>query len=122
MHFLLFYTYVPDILERRPQFRGAHIKHARESVARGELLLGGALADPVDLGVLFFSAPSKDVVEAFARIDPYVTGGLVTEWKVRACTPVAPSAPSRARISAAARAVNVTASTCRGLTSPRSVR
>src|SRR3954464_11800547 len=79
MHFLLFYTYVPDILERRPQFRGAHIRHARESVARGELVLGGALADPVDLGVLFFSAPSKDLVEAFARVDPYVTGGLVTE-------------------------------------------
>jgi uncharacterized protein len=88
MHFLLFYTYVPDILERRPQFRGAHIKHARESVARGELLLGGALADPVDLGVLFFSAPSRDVVEAFARVDPYVAGGLVTEWKVRPWTTV----------------------------------
>ena len=88
MHFLLFYTYVPDILERRPEFRGAHIKHARASVARGELLLGGALADPVDLGVLFFSAPSKDVVEAFAKVDPYVTGGLVTEWKVRAWTTV----------------------------------
>src|SRR5262245_58933390 len=88
MHFLLFYTYVPDILERRPQFRGAHIKHARESVARGELLLGGALADPVDLGVLFFSAPSRDVVEAFAKADPYVTGGLVTEWKVRPWTTV----------------------------------
>jgi uncharacterized protein YciI len=42
----------------------------------------------VDLGVLFFSAPSRDVVEAFARIDPYVTGGLVTEWKVRPWTTV----------------------------------
>jgi uncharacterized protein len=88
MHFLLFYTYVPDILERRAEFRGAHVKHARASVARGELLLGGALADPVDMGVLFFSAPSKDVVEAFAKVDPYVTGGLVTEWKVRAWTTV----------------------------------
>jgi uncharacterized protein YciI len=88
MHFLLLYTYVPDILERRPQFRGAHVKHARESVARGELLLGGALADPVDGGVLFFSATSKAVVEAFAKADPYVTGGLVTEWKVREWTTV----------------------------------
>src|SRR6187549_2385029 len=41
MHFLLLYTYIPDILERRPQFRGAHVKYARESVARGELVLGG---------------------------------------------------------------------------------
>ena len=46
-------------------------------------MLGGALADPVDWGVLLFSAPSKDLVEAFARADPYVTGGLVTDWTVR---------------------------------------
>jgi uncharacterized protein YciI len=88
VHFLLLYKYVPDILERRAQFRGAHVKHARESVARGELLLGGAFADPVDGGVLFFSAPSKDVVEQFARIDPYVVSGLVTEWRVREWTTV----------------------------------
>lgn len=88
MHFLLFYTYVPDVLERRSQFRGAHLRHARESIARGELILAGAFADPVDGAALFFSAPSKDVVEEFAREDPYVTGGLVTEWKVRAWTTV----------------------------------
>ena len=88
MHFLLFYTYVPDILERRPQFRGAHLKYARESVARGELVLGGALAEPVDGGVLLFSAPSKDVVEKFATDDPYVAGGLVAQWKVRTWTTV----------------------------------
>jgi uncharacterized protein YciI len=57
-------------------------------VARGQLLLGGAFADPVDGAVLFFSAPSKDVVEAFAKVDPYVTGGLVTEWTVREWTTV----------------------------------
>ena len=88
MHFLLFYTYVPDMLERRPPFRGAHVRYARASVANGNLLLGGALADPMDGGVLLFSAPSKDLVEDFARNDPYVTAGLVTEWKVRAWTTV----------------------------------
>jgi len=88
MHFLLFYTYVPDILERRAQFRGAHVQHARASLARGELILGGAFADPVDGGVLFFSADSKAVVETFARTDPYVTSGLVTAWKVREWTTV----------------------------------
>lgn len=88
MHFLLFYTYVPDVLERRPQFRGAHVKHARESIARGELILGGAFADPVDGAVLFFSAPGKDRVETFARTDPYVTSGLVTAWNVREWTTV----------------------------------
>jgi len=83
VHFLLFYTYVPDILERRAQFRGAHIKLAWASQQRGELVLGGALTDPVDLGVLLFSAPSKDVVEKFVAEDPYVQGGLVTKWSIR---------------------------------------
>ncbi|HEX5162610.1 MAG TPA: YciI-like protein [Steroidobacteraceae bacterium] len=84
MHFLLFYTYVPDVLERRAQFRGAHLAHAWAAKERGELVLAGALADPVDGGVLWFSAPGKDVVERFAAEDPYVKGGLVTKWQVRA--------------------------------------
>jgi hypothetical protein len=64
------------------------VKHAREYVARGELLLGGAFADPVDGAVLFFSTASKGTVETFAKTDPYVTGGLVTDWKVREWTTV----------------------------------
>ena len=88
MHYLLFYDYVSDVLDRRPQFRGAHLQHARASVARGELVLAGAFADPVDGAVLLFSAPSRDLVEKFAREDPYVTGGLVTAWKVRSWTTV----------------------------------
>jgi uncharacterized protein len=88
MHYLLMYTYVPDVLERRPQFRGAHLKHARESIARGELVLAGAFADPVDGAALFFSTPGRDPVEAFAKTDPYVTGGLVTAWKIREWTTV----------------------------------
>jgi uncharacterized protein YciI len=88
MHFLLFYTYVPDVLERRAQFRGAHLGHAWAAKERGELLLAGALTDPVDVGVLWFSAPNKEVVERFATDDPYVKGGLVTKWQVRAWTTV----------------------------------
>ena len=88
MHFLLFYSYVPDILERRPQFRGAHLAHARAALARGELRMAGAYADPVDGAALFFSAASKSVVEQFAKSDPYVTGGLVTGWTVREWTTV----------------------------------
>jgi uncharacterized protein YciI len=94
MHYLLFYTYIPEILERRPQFRGAHLNHARAAIGRGELRLAGAFADPVDGAALFFSAPSKDVVERFAREDPYVTGGLVTKWTVREWTTVVGEDPA----------------------------
>jgi uncharacterized protein YciI len=83
VHFLLFYNYVPDILERRAQFRGAHIKHAWTAQQRGELILGGALIDPVGSGVLLFSAPSKELIEKFVADDPYVQGGLVTKWSIR---------------------------------------
>lgn len=81
---LLFYSYVPDILERRDPYRAAHIQRAKDAVARGEMTMAGALAEPVD-GAVFIFAPetSTEKIEAFAKNDPYVVNGLVTEWKVR---------------------------------------
>lgn len=83
MHYLLFYDVVPDYVERRGQFRDAHLALARQAVLRGELVLGGALADPVDGAVLLFQGESVAVAEAFAAADPYVRAGLVTRWRVR---------------------------------------
>jgi uncharacterized protein YciI len=60
------------------------LAHAQVAHARDELLLGGALADPVDGAVLLFRGDSPAVAEAFAAADPYVTHGLVTRWRVRA--------------------------------------
>ena len=87
-HFLLFYDTAPDYLERRADFRNDHLARARAAVERGELVLGGALADPVDGAVLLFSGADKSVAEKFARADPYVINGLVTEWHVREWTTV----------------------------------
>jgi uncharacterized protein YciI len=88
MHYLLFYDVVPDYAERRTPLRSAHLAHARAAVERGELILGGALADPIDGAVLLFSCGSTAPVEAFATTDPYVTNGLVTRWRVRQWTTV----------------------------------
>jgi uncharacterized protein YciI len=88
MHFLLLYDYVPDIVERRDPHRGAHLGHARAAVDRGELVLGGALANPIDGAVLLFRGDSPAAVEAFAQTDPYVLNGLVTRWRVREWTTV----------------------------------
>ena len=87
-HFLLLYDGAPDYLARRPQFRDAHLKHAWAAVERGDLILGGALADPVDGAVLMFAGEVQSVAEAFARSDPYVLNGLVKEWRVREWTTV----------------------------------
>lgn len=83
MHYLLFYDYTDDYLERRPQFRGEHLKLAWAAVERGELVLGGALADPADAAILLFECDSTDVVERFVAADPYVRAGLVRGWRVR---------------------------------------
>jgi uncharacterized protein len=98
-HFLLFYEGAPDYLERRPRFRGAHLEYAWAAHGRGELVVAGAYADPVDGAVLMFAGADKSVAEEFARADPYVANGLIARWHVRewntvigdlAATPVRP--------------------------------
>jgi uncharacterized protein len=82
-HFLLFYEAGPDYLERRPQFRGEHLRHAWDAAERGELVVAGALADPTDGAVLMFHCKDAFVAENFARADPYVINRLVAGWRVR---------------------------------------
>jgi uncharacterized protein len=89
MHYLLIYDVVPNYLERREPFRQEHLVLASAAQERGELLLGGALTDPVDGAVLLFQGESPQVVENFVERDPYVKNGLVTQWKIRAWTIVA---------------------------------
>jgi hypothetical protein len=88
MHYLLIYDLAPDYLERRGQFRNEHLKLAWDASARGELVLGGALADPVDNAVLLFKGDSPQAAERFVAADPYVKNGLVAKWKVRPWTTV----------------------------------
>jgi uncharacterized protein YciI len=101
MHYLLMYeSVVPDYAARRAAFRDEHLKLAWEAHARGELVLAGALADPIDGAMLLFKGDSPAVAERFAASDPYVRNGLVTKWRVRpwatvvgndAATPVRPT-------------------------------
>jgi uncharacterized protein len=89
MHYLLFYETGDDYLARRAEFRSAHLSLAWAASKHGELVLGGALANPVDGAVLLFKGDSPAVAEEFARDDPYVTSGLVKRWHVREWTTVA---------------------------------
>jgi hypothetical protein len=79
----LFYDFVPDYVERRAQFRAHHLKLAWESETRGELVLAGAYADPVDGAALLFQCDSPEIPERFVAADPYVRSGLVTKWRIR---------------------------------------
>jgi hypothetical protein len=88
MHYLLFYFADEDFQQKRAPYRAAHLTYAREAVARGELVLGGGLGNPVDGSVLLFRGSSPEVAERFAAGDPYVTSGVVTRWRVREWTTV----------------------------------
>jgi uncharacterized protein YciI len=88
MHYLLFYDVVPDYATKRMAYRGSHLAYAQQAVDRGELILGGALANPIDSSILLFRASSPAIVEDFARGDPYVRNGVVTKWRVREWTTV----------------------------------
>jgi uncharacterized protein YciI len=83
MYFVLLYDLVDDYLERRTPLREQHLKLAREAEARGELVLGGALADPADRSIIVFKGDDPSVAERFAKADPYVHNGLVKKWTVR---------------------------------------
>jgi uncharacterized protein len=88
MHYLLFYDVVDNYVEARKPFRDAHLAHAQAAVKRGELVLGGALANPPDGAVLVFKGESAQVAEDFVKVDPYVKSGVVTRWRVREWTTV----------------------------------
>jgi hypothetical protein len=89
-HFILFYDYVPDYLERRAAHRPAHFKHVQGYLDREELFLAGACTDDGGpIGVLVFKVANRSQVEAFAKCDPYVLNGVVAAWRVREWTTVA---------------------------------
>jgi hypothetical protein len=46
-------------------------------------VLGGALLDPLDAGLLVFRTADRGVVQDFADNDPYVKTGLVTGFTIR---------------------------------------
>jgi uncharacterized protein len=83
MYFILLYEVVDDFVNRRAPFRPEHLKLLEETHRRGELVMAGAFSDPVDGAALIFRGDTASVAKAFAETDPYVTQGLVTNWRVR---------------------------------------
>jgi uncharacterized protein len=82
--YALFYDYVEDILERRAPHRDAHLGAIRAAKEDGRILLAGPLGDPPTGAAIVFA--DRDAAEAFANADPYVTNGLVTDWRVELWT------------------------------------
>jgi hypothetical protein len=81
MHYLLSYDVVDNYVELRKPHRAVHFEHAQRAYDAGELVLAGALADPVDQAVFIFR--QSEAANRFAQNDPYVKQGLVKSWRVR---------------------------------------
>jgi uncharacterized protein YciI len=89
MQYLLKYTYVPDVLERRGPFREDHLNLAKQLIAEGSCLSGGPTSEPgadVPTGALFIFT-TEDAAKHFVEGDPYVSNEIVTkhsieEWNV----------------------------------------
>lgn len=80
-HYLLTYNYVPDMINKRAPHREAHIAYAKAFESKG-LLLGGALQNPVDSGVLLFDS-DENSVKVYAENDPYFKNNLITSYSIR---------------------------------------
>ena len=93
-HYALLYELVDDMVNRRVPFREEHLRLAREARERGELVLAGALSEPVDRALLVFLVDDKRKVESFAHKDPYVINGLAKKWEVRPWNVVVGNEPS----------------------------
>ncbi len=88
MYYILFYKTVDNFIEKRAPYREKHMTLIKAAHARGDLLMAGALAEPADGAVLVFKGEGPFVAEEFAKNDPYVVNGLITEWRVRPWTVV----------------------------------
>jgi uncharacterized protein len=88
MHFLLTYDVVEQYIEKRKPHRPDHFVHAQRAYDAGELMLAGALDEPVDAALFVFRGDHPGAAERFAENDPYVKNGLVKDWRVRKWTTV----------------------------------
>ena len=87
-YYALLYELVDDYITRRAQYREEHLRLAKESNNRGEMVLAGAFAEPADRALLVFKSNDTSVVEQFVQNDPYVKNGLVKKWSIRTWTVV----------------------------------
>jgi hypothetical protein len=80
--YLLVYTYVEDMADRRGPYRDAHLAAIRAERDAGHITLAGALGTPPTGGAIVWQGVTREDIEAFTAADPYVVNGLVTAQRI----------------------------------------
>jgi uncharacterized protein YciI len=68
--------------EKRVPVRPAHLKFTESYIADKTMIAGGAYLPEMEAGLLLFRG-TREMVEKYAKHDPYVTEGLVTKYQIR---------------------------------------
>jgi uncharacterized protein YciI len=80
--FVTFYESSADALELIPTHYPGHRARVDEFHARGDLLMVGTFADPIEEGAMAVFR-TREAAEQFVVDDPFVTGGVVSRWYLR---------------------------------------
>jgi len=79
-HWLLQYSYVEDVVQKRKPFLREHLKLIGEFKAAGRFVMGGVLNDLSGATIIF---KNKVDADEFATRDPFVENGIVTKHEVK---------------------------------------
>jgi uncharacterized protein YciI len=80
--YLLLYTYVEDMAERRGPYREEHLANIRAERDAGHITLAGALGTPASGAAIVWTGVAPEDIERFTAADPYVINGLVTSQRI----------------------------------------
>jgi uncharacterized protein YciI len=80
--YVTFYESSPDAPELIPTHYPAHRARVDEFHARGDLLMVGTFADPIEEGAMAVFR-TREAADEFVADDPFVTGGVVSRWYLR---------------------------------------
>lgn len=80
MKFVCIYDMAPGAMERVMEHFPGHRARLDDYHARGELLAAGPLGSPPEGAMAIFT--SQEAAESFVAEDPFVTAGLVANWKI----------------------------------------
>ena len=86
--YILYYDYIPDVLEKRGPHRELHLSLAQGLADEGKCLSGGPTT-PMDASVpdgAIFVFTNEESARWFVQEDPYVKNGIVTDWTLKEWT------------------------------------